>query len=203
MTISVRRATADDLAGAAAVLAAAFDTYPWTRWSIPAEDHAARLEQLQRIYLDHALRCGLVLVDDDGQGVAAFMPPAAPEPPAADQERIGELLGDRVPALMAAQLPARPAGSWDLATIGVRPANWGRGVASALLREGLRRLDAVDAAVSLETSDPRNVELYMRHGFSMTATTQIPDGPTVHSLLRAAGGAEEGTGGGLPDQDSH
>ncbi|WP_198684036.1 GNAT family N-acetyltransferase [Brachybacterium sp. YJGR34] len=185
MTIPVRDATADDLPTAARTLAAAFEDYPWTRWSVPAANHIGRLEELQGIYLRHALGCGLVLVDDALRGVAALLPPDAPEPSGADQERIADLLGDRLDALLAAALPRHPEGSWELATLGVRPNSRGGGVGSALLTEGLRRLDSSRATVSLETSRERNLALYGRHGFTVTATTQIPGGPVVHSMLRA------------------
>jgi len=184
MTVPVRDATADDIPGAALMLAAAFAEYPWTRWSIPAADYAARLEELQGIYLRHALRCGIVLVDYARRGVAALLPPDAPEPAAADRTRIAELMGERLDVLRSVELPQRPATSWDLAVVGVHPDSWGRGIASAILAEGLRRLDARRATTSVETSDARNVALYARHGFAPTATTRIPDGPSVHAMLR-------------------
>lgn len=141
---------------------------------------------LQEIYLRHALRCGLVLVADDVQGVAALLPPDAPSPSEEDQARIAELLGDRLPALVAAELPAAPTSAWELATIGVDPSSWGRGCGSALLTDALAQVDRSDAAaIALETSDPRNVVLYERHGFAVTATTHVPEGPVVHSMVRS------------------
>lgn len=187
MTISVREATAADIPTAVSVLAAAFRDYSWTRWTIPAEGYFARLEELQRIYLGHALNHGLVLVDEEKRGVAAFLPPDAPEPSEVDQARIAQLLGERLDVLMATELPQRHTGSWDLATIGVRPDSWGGGVASAILVEGLRRLDLLGNSASLETSDLRNVALYSRNGFIASATTEIPNGPIVYSMHRPVG----------------
>ena len=102
----VRRAAAADIPPAARVLGCAFDEYPWTRWSIPADGYAQRLEGLQEIYLRHALRCGLVLVTEDVDGVVALLPPDAPAPPDVDQARIAELLGERLAVLVSAELPA-------------------------------------------------------------------------------------------------
>lgn len=185
---SVRDATSSDLPTAARVLAGAFDEYPWTRWSIPSDGYRERLEELQRIYLGHALEHGLVLVDEGQLGVVALLAPDAPEPSAETQTRIAHLLGDRLERLITADLPPRPDGAWDLATVGVHPDAWGNGVASGLLREALRRLDELEQPVSLETSDPRNVTLYTRHGFEVTATTQVPDGPVVYSMTRQIAG---------------
>ena len=187
---SLRDARPADLPAAAHTLATAFDDYSWTRWSIPEDHHAERLEELQSIYLEHALSSGIVLVSEHLDGAAALLRPHSPAPADAAQARIADLLGDRLDVFLAAELPPRPTEAWELATLGVRPSARGRGLGSALLAEGLRRVDAAGGSCTLETSDPRNVELYSRHGFSVTATTRIPDGPVVHSMLRAPVGTE-------------
>ncbi|AFM06449.1 GNAT family N-acetyltransferase [Corynebacterium pseudotuberculosis] len=182
--MNIRNATAADIPYAAVTLAAAFQDYPWTRWSIPTAHYQERLEELQGLYLYYALEHGTVLINDQQQGVAAFLPPNVPEPNTAAQTRITKLLGDRIHATLNTEIPQRPKDSWNLATIGVHPDNWGQGIASALLADGLQRLDAIQAKVSLETSDPRNVALYSRYDFNVTSLTQIPHGPTVYSMLR-------------------
>lgn len=185
MQIRVHRATTADIPAAAQTLALAFEQYPWTRWSIPDEGYADRLEALQRIYLEHALACGLVLVAGDADGVVALMPPEAPAPTDEAQTRIAALLGERLPLLLAAELPRTPSGAWELATLGVHPSSWGHGIGGALLAHALREVgQAGPVPVALETSDPRNVTLYSRHGFAVTATTRIPAGPVVYSMVR-------------------
>lgn len=179
----LRPATAADLPQAARTLALAFDRYPWTRWSIPADHYEARLEELQTLYLKHALCHGLVLVDEEVRGVGAFLPPGTPEPEGATQARIAELLGDRLKILMGLQLPSLPSDAWNLATLGVHPGSAGKGLGSAIISEGLRQIHG-SGSVGLETSDERNVQLYERHGFTITATTRIPGGPAVYSMRR-------------------
>lgn len=179
---SIRNAASSDLAAAAHTLALAFDQYPWTRWSIPTDHYTARLEELQRIYLEHGLAHGLVLVDDAVQGVGAFLPPDAPEPPEAAQGRIAELHGDRLSILASAELPLQPPNAWTLATLGVRPSEGGKGLGSAIIRAGLRQIRGIGSVVALETSDERNVRLYQRHEFEIYATAQVPGGPIVHSM---------------------
>ncbi|SMX87103.1 hypothetical protein BI49514_02012 [Brevibacterium iodinum ATCC 49514] len=78
--IAVREATAADVPAAAEVLSRAFDEYPWTRWTVPADRYRARLEELQAIYLAHAVECGLVIVEKECRGVAAFVPPGSSRP---------------------------------------------------------------------------------------------------------------------------
>ncbi|WP_341395336.1 GNAT family N-acetyltransferase [Arthrobacter sp. G119Y2] len=179
----LRSATAADLPQAARTLALAFDRYPWTRWSIPADRYEARLEELQTLYLKHALCHGLVLIDEEVRGVGAFLPPDTPEPGGDTQARIAELLGNRLEILMGLQLPSLPSDAWNLATLGVHPGSAGKGLGSAIISEGLRQIDGI-GPVGLETSDERNVQLYERHGFTITATTHIPGGPSVYSMRR-------------------
>lgn len=185
---STRLATIDDVPAAARTLALAFADYPWTRWTVPADDHAARLEELQALYLGYAVRHGLVLVDDALAAVAALLLPDAPAPPDAVQARVAELHGDRLERVLGVETPGRPAGAWDFATLGVRPDRWGGGLGSTVLAAALVLVGEKDpsAAVALETSDPRNVRLYERHGFAVTAHIEAPGGPDVFSMLREA-----------------
>ncbi len=192
MNIPVHHASLSDVDQAACILSAAFKDYPWTRWSVPCDDYLDRLQKLQAIYLRHALAHGLVFVDHQVKGAVALVPTDAPEPSDDAQTRIAELLGDRLHVLMSVQRPAPPAGSWDLATLGVHPDSWGQGIASALLTQALAQMDASHATVTLETSDTRNVTLYSRHGFRLTDTTDIADGLTVYSMLRKPTGGLSG-----------
>lgn len=179
-------ATHLDLAAAAKVLASAFANYAWTRWALPANGYQERLEEIQRLYLDHASKNGIVVVDDRVQAVAAFLPPLAPAPSEALQQRVAELHGPRLEALMSLNLPQAPNGSWTLETVGVDPDYQGIGLGTAVLSHGLTLIDAQDAAIALETSDERNVRLYERFGFKTNEVTSIPNGPVVYSMSRPA-----------------
>ncbi len=186
MTATIRQATPGVSTSAANTLAIAFEDYPWTRWSIPAENYPVRLESLQALYCQHALDHGLLLVDESGRGAAAALPPHAPEPAETMQSQVAELHGDRLGALFSTELPPSPPGAWEFATLGVRPTARGAGLGSALIDAALTLIDERDPGntVALETSDLRNVRLYERHGFSVTATPAIIDGPTVYSMRR-------------------
>lgn len=183
MTHDIRSATAADIPEAARTLAAAFDSYPWTRWSIPGDGYGVRLERLQAIYLTHAMEHGLVLVSDDLAGVAALLPPQSPEPAESLQTEIAELMGDRLGIVLGVELPQRSESSWDFATVGVRPENAGQGIGSSIIVESLSRMAASTfPRVSLETSAERNVTLYERHGFVVSHRTEIENGPIVYTM---------------------
>ncbi|ROR72183.1 acetyltransferase (GNAT) family protein [Bogoriella caseilytica] len=186
---SIRSVTPEELDGAARTLAAAFEEYPWTRWSIPEDSYRDRLEQLQRLYLGHALEHGVILVEDDLHGVLALLPPQAPEPSSSLQEQIAARHGSRLEALAGAVTPPPPEAAWNLATLGVHPEWQGRGLGRALVEAALEHVSRVDgAAVALETSDERNVRLYEGAGFRVTSTSTLEGGPVVVSMLRSSSG---------------
>ncbi|MFE0750502.1 GNAT family N-acetyltransferase [Gordonia sp. NPDC058843] len=189
--IFIDHVTVADLDDAARTLTAAFDAYPWTRWSIPADGYRDRLQRLQRMYLGYAFDHGIVLATQDLSGVIALLPPDAPEPDEQFHEAVARLHGDRLAAVAGAHTPAPPEGTWSLATLGVHPDSQGKGLGSALVRAGLGVVDETDppgARVALETSDDRNVQIYERAGFMVTATTPVDAGLVVHSMLREPGG---------------
>lgn len=168
------------------MLAAAFANYPWTRWALPSDRYADRLEEVQRLYLAHALEHGIVMVDDGVRAIAALLPPDGPAPPERTQRRVVELHGSRRGALAGLVLPRPPAGAWTLETVGVHPAHQGAGLGTALVTASLRAVPPSTGLVALETSDQRNVRLYERLGFATLATTEIRDGPVVHSMVRGS-----------------
>lgn len=183
-----RSATTDDLAAAADTLAEAFDDYPWTRHVLPEDDYVARLHALQLLYLQHAHEHGIVAVAGDVDAVVALLPPDAPDPAPAVVERVVELHGDRVDRLEHRPPPAR---AWRLETLGVRPAHQGRGLASALLAHALAEVARRGGhEVVLETSAPRNVRLYERHGFEVTGRAGGTDAPAVWSMSTAPAAAQ-------------
>jgi ribosomal protein S18 acetylase RimI-like enzyme len=90
--------------------------------------------------------------------------------------------------IASAGTPPFPDEVWNLATLGVHPEAQGHGLGAALIGAALAEVDAsrIVADTALETSDDRNVRLYERAGFTLTARTRIQDGPTVYSMLRQA-----------------
>jgi hypothetical protein len=62
-----------------------------------------------------------------------------------------------------------------------------QGHGGALLKHGLARTDAADQAVYLETSNPDNLPLYLRHGFEIKSEQRLGrNGPTLWAIPRPA-----------------
>ncbi|MGY1748688.1 GNAT family N-acetyltransferase [Modestobacter sp. SYSU DS0511] len=196
MTLHQRPATADDAPIAAALLADAFTDYPWTRWTVAADDHERRLTALQHLYLSAvALPHGHVdlgYTDDTLVTVAVWLPGTAV--PDHVWREVGpvaaELAGKRAAAAAAAEellAPHRPCGEHLLlASVGVAQDQQGQGLGAAALQPGLARADRYGLPVHLETSAPRNVRFYERLGFTITAVVDLPDaGPRTWLMRRA------------------
>jgi ribosomal protein S18 acetylase RimI-like enzyme len=68
--------------------------------------------------------------------------------------------------------------------IGVEPNSQGKGLGAALLRYALARCDKEGALAYLESSNPRNISLYERHGFEVMGEIRIGAAPLVTPMLR-------------------
>lgn len=177
-------ATSADLDGAAESLALAFADDPWTEWVVPTAERRARLVELQGICLARAHAYGRVLVAS--AGAIAVLPTDAPPIHARVVDRLVDLHGDRIERLRRVDLPEPVRGAWQVETLGVRPSHRGKGVGNALLVAALVEIQDLRVPLAVDTSNPRSVRLYGRYGFRVVEQTQIPDGPTLWSLLRDA-----------------
>jgi ribosomal protein S18 acetylase RimI-like enzyme len=196
----IRRATAADVPRLARLFAAAFARDPLFDWLARAGHNRPRALQrffawvLERRTLPH----GETWVSADGSAAAAWIPPyahTAPSRLAEDLRMLPVLLRltglARLPrgaAMAAAMEQAHPVDPYFyLAFIGVAPRMQGTGLGSALLRQTLARADAASTNAYLENSNPRNLKLYERAGFSVTREVKArPDAPPVYAMWRPA-----------------
>jgi GNAT superfamily N-acetyltransferase len=74
---------------------------------------------------------------------------------------------------------------YHLQFVGCRSRDQGKGIGSALLKQGTRECDQAGMPAFLESSNEVNVPLYLRHGFEITAEQALPrGGPTVWFMWR-------------------
>ena len=78
--------------------------------------------------------------------------------------------------------PSEP--HWYLPMIGVDPTHQSQGYGSALLQHALLPCDRDHTPAYLESSNPRNIPLYQRHGFEVLGTIQVGSSPPVSPMLR-------------------
>ena len=74
-----------------------------------------------------------------------------------------------------------------LFTIGSMRSARGRGVGSALMREGLERCDREHMPAYLESSNVKNLAFYRKHGFEVVDELRLAmNGPTLWLMWRPA-----------------
>ncbi len=128
---------------------------------------------------------------DNGAAAALWLPPGVES----DSDALGGLIEELVPPEKQAVIgevvegmgqyhPHEP--HWYLAMVGVDPARQGQGLGSAMLKAGLERCDADGLISYLESSNPKNVPLYERHGFEVMGLIQPGDFPPLYPMIRPA-----------------
>ncbi|MEU0156212.1 GNAT family N-acetyltransferase [Micromonospora fulviviridis] len=169
--LTVRPAAHADVPALLPVLAEAFSTGPVAEWAVPKPaDRLAVFTGYFRFMLDLGMRHGRVDTTTDLSGAAIWYrrdetPSVLPDHVFGLEEATGPyapkfLLLD---AMFEARHPRMPHAY--LAYIGVAPTRQGHGVGSALLTEAHEDIDAENLPAYLEASDPRNRNLYQRHGY--------------------------------------
>jgi GNAT superfamily N-acetyltransferase len=83
---------------------------------------------------------------------------------------------------MASYHPREP--HWYLPFIGVDPFHQGKGYGAALMKHALIPCDRDHTPAYLESSNPKNIPLYERHGFELLGTIQVGTSPPIFPMLR-------------------
>jgi GNAT superfamily N-acetyltransferase len=177
-----------DAAVASVVLA--FSGDPLVRWIWPdARSYLTHMPALIAAFAGAAFGTGTAFATTDHCGVALWLPPGVTP----DHEAMGALVGNTaapsvlsdlplVGEQMAHYHPEEP--HWYLPLIGVDPARQGAGYGSALMKHVTREFDRAGVPAYLESTNPRNVSLYLRHGFEALGQIQVGSSPPIVPMLR-------------------
>jgi ribosomal protein S18 acetylase RimI-like enzyme len=189
-TFDVRTATQVEMPQAVSSIVAAFITDPLARFAWPApHDHLHAMPLATREFAGGSFEHGTAYVSDDFCGVALWLPPGVhPNGEALEKvfrdtaapAHLDDLLGTF--EKMEQLHPDEP--HWYLPMIGVEPNAQGRGLGGALMRHVVARCDEEGALAYLESSNPRNISLYERHGFEVKGRIEVGAGPLVTPMLR-------------------
>ncbi|WP_373696803.1 GNAT family N-acetyltransferase [Microvirga yunnanensis] len=157
---AVQTAGIDDQSRLVAAIVLAFSVDPAARWTYPApENYLKHFPDLVWIFGGPAVERRTAHFIGDAQAAALWLAPGVQ--------------------------PDEP--HWYLPLIGVNPAQQGKGYGSALLKHALRLCDEDGTLAYLESSNPKNIPLYQRHGFQVLGTIQVGNSPPITPMLRRAG----------------
>lgn len=185
-------AKAEDRARLIQTALVAFVTDPMVRW---ISDGAAAFLEATGDFFDafggRAFEHGSAWTANDGQAVAMWLPPGV-EP---DGEKMLEILQkfaseerleDMFVVLGQMEQFHPHEEHWYLPIIGCDPMYLGQGLGGMLMKTALERVDADGLPAYLESSNPRNVSLYERHGFEVIGEIQHGSSPVMLPMYRAA-----------------
>lgn len=197
---TVQKATTEDLARVTDALASAFSYDPLFQWMAGVDEHTSiepKLSVLFRAWakLDLSNSDHLVFTTGDSTGASIWKQPN-------DWKMSGGAMVRLLPAMVRAlgKKTPRMIGAFStiekvhpteehyyLEAMGTHQDHQGTGVGSILMREMLDRCDAEGMPAYLESSNPRNVPFYGRHGFEVTGEIDVGKGaPTVTAMWRSA-----------------
>jgi ribosomal protein S18 acetylase RimI-like enzyme len=189
-SVEIRSALANEVPQAVATIVAAFVTDPVARFAlVTPHDYLLGMPLQVRALAGGSFEHGTADVSAGFGGVALWLPPGVhPDGEALERDlrstaeaaHLDDLL--KTFEQMAQCHPEEP--HWYLPMVGVEPNAQGSGIGGALMRQGVARCDEERALAYLESSNPRNISLYQRHGFEVVRQIQVGASPAVTPMLR-------------------
>jgi GNAT superfamily N-acetyltransferase len=189
---SVSVAAQYDSASVIATLVTAFVDDPFIRWMFPKpETYLGAFPGVLKYFAGAAFENRTAYRAQECKGAALWLPPGV----SPDEEGLGQVLKDhvdaerqeRVFAVMEQVGAGHPEEAhWYLPAMGVDPKEQGKGFGAALLGESLGMCDTSCRLAYLESTNPRNVPFYQRHGFDVVGEIQIDGSAVLTRMLRLA-----------------
>jgi len=186
----IRSATREEMSQTVATIVAAFITDPVARFAWPAaHDYLRAMPAATRAFAGGSFAHATAYVSADFCGAALWLPPGMqPNGEAletvfretARTEHQDDLLATF--EKMEHSHPDEP--HWYLPLIGVEPNAQGKGLGAELMQYAVARCDREGALAYLESSNPRNISLYLRFGFEMLGEIRMGAAPLVTPMLR-------------------
>jgi ribosomal protein S18 acetylase RimI-like enzyme len=186
----VKTATEADEARVIDTLRLAFAADPAVRWVWPdPHEYLSHSSSFARAFGGKAFVNKSAHYVGNYSGAALWLPPNV-DP---DVDQLIELLrntgsneakkdGPEIFEKMNGYHPNKP--HWYLPLLGVDPLHHSKGLGSALLQHALNICDQDNKYAYLESSNPRNISLYERHGFELLGTIQVNTSPSIFPMLR-------------------
>ena len=173
-----------------ATITSAFIADPVARWVYPkAADYFRWFPGFVRAFAGRAIEDGSALYNPDYSGVALWLGPGAH----ADEEALVKLVYDSMPEERHAEMfelfVKMDAGHpkedhWYLPMIGVDTNRQNLGIGAGLMKLASERSDRERLPAYLESSNPKNISLYLRCGFRSVGEITAGGSPPLVRMLR-------------------
>lgn len=189
--LQILTATRSDMDKVMPQLTLAFATDPMMRWFLPSpQSYLANFASFALALDGRAFDHGSAFYTSDGMAGALWLPPGVQ----GDEEEVTGVLGEVLPeellepvAALGEEIsnyhPKDPC--WYLGYLGVDPKAQGRGLGALLLKDHLRKCDEDAVPAYLESSNPRNISLYQRHGFEIMGEINVGNPEPMTPMIRA------------------
>lgn len=186
----IKAASSQDLDCCVDAIVLAFSKDPCVRWMYSdPHQYLENMPYFVRLFAGRAFTSGTAHYIDRFAGVALWLPPGV-QP---DEEKLVSLIKRSVAPSqhenvfafieqMAAYHPSEP--HYHLPMIGVDSIWQGQGYGSMLLKHALVTCNYQKLPLYLESTNPKNVPLYKRHGFEVIGTIQVETSPPCFPMLR-------------------
>ncbi|MBC2778664.1 GNAT family N-acetyltransferase [Parasphingopyxis marina] len=188
----IRPASPEERARAIDTIVLGFAADPLCRWIWPeGQTYLSAMAKLTEAFGGKAFDEATAYITPDFEAAALWLPPGV-EP---DAETMGALVAETVAperleeigTFMAMQDDYHPEGEhWYLPLIAADPAHLGKGLGGALMKHALAVCDETGTTAYLESSNPRNISLYQRHGFEIMGEIQHGSSPVMTPMIREA-----------------
>jgi ribosomal protein S18 acetylase RimI-like enzyme len=189
-TLTIKTATASDAAPAIDAVVLAFSADPAARWTWPdPQQYLRHFPSFVSAFGGKACAHGNAYYVDGYTGAALWLPPDVHP----DEDALITLLQRAVSRQVQKDVfavfeqmgryhPREP--HWYLPLIAVDPPQQGKGYGAALLQHALLLCDRDNKLAYLESTNPKSIPLYERHGFEVLGTIQVGASPPIFPMLR-------------------
>lgn len=187
---SIRTAEDSDRSCVLSTIVMAFSADPVARWMYPrSSEYLAYFPHFVKAFGGKAFAHNTAHLTGDGAGAALWLAPEV-EPDSGELEALvrrtvrADLQDDFFDLMeqMGQNHPHEP--HWYLPMIGVEGIRQGQGYGAALLRHALAVCDRDNLPAYLESSNPRNIPLYRRHGYEVCGEIQSGSSPPLFPMIR-------------------
>jgi ribosomal protein S18 acetylase RimI-like enzyme len=186
----IRTAATSNEAPVVAAVVLAFSTDPAARWTWPdPQQYLTHFPSFVTAMGGKAFAQGSAYYANGYAGAALWLPPeVSPDEDAliALLQRTGSAAAQKDVLAVLEQMeryhPQHP--HWYLPFIGVDPSQQSKGYGTALMKHALVPCDRDQTPAYLESSNPKNIPLYERHGFELLGTIQVGTSPPIFPMLR-------------------